>query len=103
MDIRKMTYLEIIQITFGNHPNTTFSMTDPTDLSTLTWASEDLDKPTQEILDEAETRIRSQYALRRTREYPTMEEQLDYIYHNGVESWKTNMITPIKTKYPKPE
>jgi hypothetical protein len=28
---------------------------------------------------------------------------LDYIYHNGVESWKTNMITPIKTKYPKPE
>jgi hypothetical protein len=102
MDIRKMTYLEIIQITFGNHPNTTFSMTDPTDLSTLTWSSNDLDKPTQALLDEAETRIRSQYVIRRTREYPTIEEQLDDIYHNGIDGWKAT-IKITKDKYPKPE
>jgi len=97
-----MTYLEIIQITFGNHPNTTFSMTDPTDLSTLTWSSNDLDKPTQALLDEAETRIRSQYVIRRTREYPTIEEQLDDIYHNGIDGWKAT-IKITKDKYPKPE
>ena len=34
--------------------------------------------------------------------YPSIEEQLDYIYHNGVEAWKTDMITPIKEKFPKP-
>ena len=102
MDIRKMTYLEIIQITFGNHPDTTFSMTDPTDLSTLTWSSGNLDKPTQELLDEAETRIRSQYVIRRTREYPTIEEQLDDIYHNGIDGWKAT-IKITKDKYPKPE
>ena len=86
MDIRKMTYLEILQITFGDHPDTTFSMTDPTDLSTLTWSSGSLDKPTQALLDEAETRIRSQYVIRRTREYPSIEDQLDDIYHNGIDA-----------------
>ncbi len=33
--------------------------------------------------------------------YPSWEDQLDYIYHNSVEDWKTNIITPIKEKYPK--
>ena len=42
------------------------------------------------------------YAEKRKQEYPPMEEQLDYIYHNGVDAWKTNMIDPIKAKYPKP-
>ena len=102
MDIRKMTYLEILQITFGDHPDTTFSMTDPTDLSTLTWTSGNLDKPTQALLDEAETRIRSQYSRRRANEYPSMEDQLDDIYHNGIDAWKAT-IEATKNKYPKPE
>ena len=33
--------------------------------------------------------------------YPPVIEQLDYIYHNGVEAWKTDIIQPIKDKYPK--
>jgi hypothetical protein len=37
----------------------------------------------------------------RKKAYPSWEDQLDYIYHNGVEDWKTNIITPIKEKYPK--
>ena len=102
MDIRKMTYLEILQITFGDHPDTTFSMTDPTNLSTLTWSSDSLDKPTQELLDEAEIRIRSQYSRRRVSEYPSIEDQLDDIYHNGIDAWKAT-IKVTKDKYPKPE
>ena len=37
----------------------------------------------------------------RKKAYPTWQDQLDYIYHNGVEGWKTDIITPIKEKYPK--
>ena len=43
------------------------------------------------------------YKLSRAAEYPSLAEQLDYIYHNGVDAWKTDMIDPIKQKYPKPE
>ena len=42
------------------------------------------------------------YKQERATEYPPLTEQLDYIYHNGVEAWKTNMIQPVKDKYPKP-
>ena len=37
----------------------------------------------------------------RKKSYPTWQDQLDYIYHNGVDGWKTDIITPIKEKYPK--
>jgi len=37
----------------------------------------------------------------RATEYPAIAEQLDYIYHNGIDAWKTDMIDPVKTKYPK--
>lgn len=37
----------------------------------------------------------------RSKEYPSIADQLDYIYHNGIDAWKTNMIDPVKTKYPK--
>jgi len=37
----------------------------------------------------------------RKKAYPSWEDQLDYIYHNSVDDWKTNIITPIKEKYPK--
>jgi hypothetical protein len=35
------------------------------------------------------------------REYPSIEDQLDYIYHNGIEAWKADMIQPVKNQYPK--
>ena len=37
----------------------------------------------------------------RKKAYPTWQDQLDSIYHNGVDGWKTSIITPIKEKYPK--
>jgi hypothetical protein len=43
------------------------------------------------------------YKEQRLQEYPPLTEQLDYIYHNGVEAWKADMIQPVKNKYPKPE
>ena len=43
-----------------------------------------------------------EYARNRATEYPSTGEQLDYIFHNGVAKWKTDMIEPVKAKYPKP-
>ena len=42
-----------------------------------------------------------EYARDRATAYPSTGDQLDYIYHNGVAKWKTDMIDPVKTKYPK--
>ena len=46
---------------------------------------------------------KQEYVENREKAYPTWQSQLDYIYHNGVDKWKTDIINPIKTKYPKPE
>ena len=43
------------------------------------------------------------YKEARAKAYAPLAEQLDYIYHNGIEAWKTDMINPVKTKYPKEE
>ena len=42
------------------------------------------------------------YQEERKRAYPSIREQLDYIYHNGIDKWKTDIVDPVKTKYPKP-
>jgi hypothetical protein len=41
------------------------------------------------------------YKYIRAKEYPSVTDQLDYIYHNGIDAWKTDMIDPVKAKYPK--
>jgi len=41
------------------------------------------------------------YKDKRASEYPAIADQLDYIYHNGIDAWKTDMINPVKNKYPK--
>ena len=42
------------------------------------------------------------YQIQRYREYPDWGVQLDYIYHNGIDKWKTDIVDPVKSKYPKP-
>ena len=46
--------------------------------------------------------IAEEYKRKRELEYPSWREQLEYIYDNGVEKWKTDIVDPIKAKYPKP-
>jgi len=40
------------------------------------------------------------YKYQRKAEYPSWNEQLDNIYHNGIDAWKAD-IKVIKAKYPK--
>jgi len=65
----------------------------------------DIAQPTQEQLDALETQAtiyenNLQQDVKRKSEYGTWEFQLDEIYHNGIDAWKTR-IQSIKEKYPK--
>ncbi len=58
-------------------------------------------------IDEARVTLDAEYAKtkykeQRSLEYPNWAEQLDYIYHNGIDKWKTEVVDPVKKKYPKP-
>ena len=71
---------------------------DLNDLSTYEWA-EGITPPTEEEI-EAEFKAQ-EYSRNREIEYPAVIDQLDFIYHNGIEKWKTDMIDTVKDKYPK--
>ena len=42
----------------------------------------------------------NKYQRDRASEYPSIVDQLDDLYHNGIDGWKTT-IKAIKDKYPK--
>jgi hypothetical protein len=42
----------------------------------------------------------NEYQYKREVEYPSIVDQLDDIYHNGIDGWKTK-IKAVKDKYPK--
>tara|TARA_R100001443_G_scaffold67604_1_gene76385 strand:- start:13 stop:306 length:294 start_codon:yes stop_codon:yes gene_type:complete len=42
----------------------------------------------------------NKYQRDRKKEYPSIADQLDDIYHNGIDGWKTT-IKAVKDKYPK--
>jgi len=75
------------------------------DINQITWHD---DNPTnitnQQITDkQAELQVEYDalaYARAREKEYPTWQDQLDDIYHNGMDGWKTT-IKVTKDKYPK--
>ena len=62
-------------------------------------------KPTDEEIQakmdsQAADYIKNEYQRKRQREFASLEDQLDYIYHNGIAKWKSDMIKPVKDKYP---
>ena len=64
-------------------------------------------KPTQEFLESELQRMQDEfdaqdYARDRAKAYPSMADQLDYIYHNSITKWKSDMIKPVKDAHPKP-
>ena len=52
-------------------------------------------------LDAVNKEVKSkEYQEKRQAEYPTIADQLDDLYHNGIDGWKKT-IKAIKDKYPK--
>ena len=42
-----------------------------------------------------------EYARNRQDDYPDMGEQFNKIYDDGLTKWKSEMVDPVKTKWPK--
>ena len=56
----------------------------------------------QSKIDAARTELaKEDYKWKRAAEYPSVVDQLDDIYHNGIDAWKATIKT-TKDKYPKP-
>ena len=69
----------------------------------IEWDSGNKDsQPTDDELNAAYTAWKNanEYKQKRELEYPELEDQLDDIYHNGIDGWKAT-IKSIKDKYPK--
>jgi hypothetical protein len=70
------------------------------------WHSEDITQPTDEAIATEQARLQAeydanQYQRDRAVEYPSIPDQLDDIFHNGLDGWKAT-IQETKDKYPKP-
>ena len=71
---------------------------------TVKWKDSSQTEPTTDEINAELARLTTEYNNKqnqRDREYPSIGEQLDEIYHNGIDSWKAK-IKAIKDKHPKP-
>jgi len=48
-----------------------------------------------------DSELDDRYKQLRKDAYPSWQDQLDYIFHNGIAGWKSK-IKAVKDKYPKP-
>ncbi len=82
------------------NPQAQFSI-NADDINQITWHNGTPPIPKEQILailPEVEKEINT--INNRVKEYGSWQYQLDEIYHNGIDAWKTR-IASIKTKYPK--
>ena len=73
--------------------------------SDIVWLDKSQTKPTEQEIEEKIAELNYQeeinvYQEKRKLEYPDWGDQLDQIYHSGIDIWKSD-IKKIKDKYPK--
>ena len=73
--------------------------------SGLVWKDETQTKPTLEEINAEIARLQADYNAKeyqrnRAKEYPSIVDQLDTLYHGGYDAWKAS-IDVVKNKYPK--
>ena len=71
----------------------------------LEWLDTEQTEPTQAEIDTEIARLDAEYVANeyqrdRASAYPTWQDQLDDIFHNGIDGWKAT-IQVTKDKYPK--
>lgn len=84
-------------------PNSEWTMTG----DVINWLDSNTACPTEEEIQTELTRLQAEYDAKeyqrkRASEYPSWQKQLEKIYDDGIDAWKTEMVDPIKAKYPKP-
>ena len=72
----------------------------------LEWKDSKQTKPTESEVNAKCAELKTAYDNKkyqrdRAAEYPSVVDQLDDIYHNGIDAWKATIKT-TKDKYPKP-
>jgi hypothetical protein len=80
-------------------PNAHCTLADDVVVTWMTTPISEADIATEQTRLQAEYDSQ-EYARNRKAEYPSMEDQLDDIYHNGIDGWKATIKT-TKDKYPK--
>ncbi len=75
------------------------------DYDKITWFDDNPNKITVDQIKTKKTELdkidkANEYKMQRVKEYPRIEEQLDTIYHKGIDEWKKTIKT-VKDKYPK--
>lgn len=84
-------------------PNSEFVVRD----GVVEWLDTKQTQPTDAEINAEMTRLQAEYDAneyqrKRASEYPSWQKQLEKIYDDGIDAWKTEMVDPIKAKYPKP-
>jgi len=95
--------MNIIKAIIAINPNANVSIED-NDVDQITWlngtaviSKSDIETKLAELQAAFDAK---DYQRKRVEEYPSMADQLDDIYHNGVDAWKAT-IKVTKDKYPK--
>jgi len=71
----------------------------------LEWLDTNQTQPTEAEITAEVTRLQaeydnSKYQRQRAQAYPSIADQLDTIYHEGIDAWKAT-IAAVKEQYPK--
>ena len=95
--------IKIIDAILAINPNAEVSI-NAEDIKQITWHNGTTPIAEADILakqKELQTAYdNNKYQRDRAEAYPTIAEQLDDLYHNGIDGWKSS-IKAIKDKYPK--
>ena len=67
-------------------------------LSETSITEEEIDSKLASMISDWETQA---YARNRQADYPDTGAQFNKIYDDGVDKWKTEMVDPVKAKWPK--
>ena len=93
----------IIEAILAINPKAEVSI-DADDVKKITWHNDTTPIAEADILakqKELQTAYDNNvYQRNRAEAYPSIADQLDDIYHNGIDAWKTT-IKAVKDKYPK--
>ena len=95
--------IKLINAILSINPNAIVSV-EANDVTKITWLEDTTPISDADILakqKELQTAYdNNAYQRSRAEAYPSMADQLDDIYHNGVDEWKKT-IKAVKDKYPK--
>ena len=103
MAINSDTDINLALLQLGKNANRYRLDQTPTPHKIIEWDSANSDsQPTDDELNAAYIawKAAEEYKINRANEYPPIIDQLDDIYHNGIDGWKAT-IKAIKDKYPK--